>query len=55
MFLQTVIVSEKVETFKWHSIAVQFRPIAHIFVVYILNDLNICQLYEKLLGGIDPL
>ena len=50
MSLQKVSVSERVQTFKWHLIATQLRPNAHILDVCILNDLNMCQLaYEKLL------
>ena len=50
MSLQKVSISERVKTFKWHLIATQLRPNAHILDVCILNDLNMCQLYDKLLG-----
>ena len=48
MSLQKVCVSERTKTFKWHLVATQLRPNAHILDVCILNDLNICQLYDKL-------
>ena len=48
MSLQKVSMSERAKAFKWHSIATWFRPNAHTLVVCVLNDLNICQLYEKL-------
>ena len=49
--LQKVSMSERVKTFKWHLLATQFRPNAHILVVCVLNDLSMCQLYDKLLGA----
>ena len=49
MPLQKGSVSERVKTFKWHLIATQFRPNAHILDVCILNDLSVCQLYDKLI------
>ena len=52
MSRQKVSISERVETFKWHFIATHFRPNAHILAVCILNDLNMCQLYDKLLGAL---
>ena len=52
MSLQSVSMSERAKTFKWHVIATQFRPNAHILVAYVLNDLNMCQLYEKLFGAL---
>ena len=52
MSLQKVSVSERVKTFKWHLIATQLRPNAQILDVCILNDLNVCQLYDKLLGSL---
>ena len=52
MSLQKVSVSERVKTFKWHLIATQLRPNAQILDVCILNDLNVCQLYDKLLGAL---
>ena len=52
MSLQKVSISERVETFTWHFIATHFRPNAHILDVCILNDLNMCQLYDKLLGAL---
>ena len=39
-------------TFKWHLMATQFKPNAHVLVVCIFNDLNIRQLYNKLLGAL---
>ena len=47
MSLQKVSVSERVKTFNWHLITIQLRPNAHILDVCILNDLNVCQLYDK--------
>ena len=44
MSLQQVSMSERVQTFKWHLITTQIRPIEHVFVLCILNDLNLCQL-----------
>ena len=38
-------IRERVKIFEWHLKAAQLRPIAYIFVVYTLNDLNMCQLY----------
>ena len=52
MSLQKVSISERVKTFKWHLIVKKFRPNAHILDLCILNDLNMCQLYEKLLGAL---
>ena len=52
MSLQKGSANERVKTFKWHLIATQFRPIAHILDVCILNDLNMCQLSDKLLGAL---
>ena len=52
MSLHEVSVSERVKTFKWHLIATQLRPNAHILDVCILNDLKMCQLYDKLLGAL---
>ena len=52
MSLQKVSVSERVKTFKWHLIATQLRPNAYILAVCILNDLNMCQLYDKLLWAL---
>ena len=52
MSLQEVSVSERVKTFKWHLLATQLRPITHILDVCISNDLNMCQLYDKLLGAL---
>ena len=52
MSLQKGNVSERVKTFKWHLIATQLRPNAHILDVCILNDLNMCQLYDKSLGAL---
>ena len=52
MSLQKVSVSERVKTFKWHLIATQLRPNAHIVDVCILNDFNMCQLCDKLLGAL---
>ena len=43
MSLQKVSVSERVKTFKWHLIATQFMPNAHILDVCILNYLNMCH------------
>ena len=43
--------SERVETFKWHLIITKIRRKAHILAVCILNDLNLCQPYNKLLGA----
>ena len=48
--LQKVSISKRVKTFKWHSIATQFTPNAHILDVCILNDLNMCLIYDILLG-----
>ena len=50
MPLRKVSISERVKTFKLHLIVTQLGPNAHILNVCILNDLNMCQLYEKLLG-----
>ena len=50
--LQKVSLSERVETFKWHLIATRLMPNAHILDVCIFNDLNMCQLYDKLLGAL---
>ena len=50
--LQKVSVSERVKTFKWHLISTQFRPNANILVLCMLNDFNMCQLYDKLLGAL---
>ena len=44
MSLQKASTSERVKAFKWHLITTQIRPIAHILVVCILNNLNLCQL-----------
>ena len=52
MSLQKFSVSVRVKTFKWHLIATQLRPYAHIFDVCILNNLNVCRLYDKLLGAL---
>ena len=52
MSLQKVSLSERVNTVKLHFIATQFKPIAHILIACILNDLNICQLYDKLLRAL---
>ena len=52
MSLQKVRKSERVRTFKWHLITTQIRPNAHTLLVYILNDLKMCQLYNKLLGAL---
>ena len=52
MSLQKVSMRERVKTFEWNLIATQFRPNALILVVFILNDLNITQLYDKLLGAL---
>ena len=52
MSLQKVSVSERVKTCKWYFIATQFRPNPHILDACILNDLNMCQLYDKLLGAL---
>ena len=45
--LQKASISERVKTSKWHLIATQLRPNAYILDVCILNDLNICQLYDN--------
>ena len=52
MSLQKISVSEKVKKFKWHLIVTQVRPNVHILDICILNDLNMCQLYDKLLGAL---
>ena len=52
MSLQKVSMRERVKTFDWNLIATQFKPNALILVVCILNDLNITQLYDKLLGAL---
>ena len=52
MSFQKVSMIERVKTFEWLLKATQFRPNALILVVCILNDLNICQLYDKLLGAL---
>ena len=52
MSLQKVSMSERAGTFEWHLISTQIRPIAHILVACILNDLNMCKLYDKFLGAL---
>ena len=52
MSLQKVSERGRVKTCKWHLIATQLRSNAHLMDVCILNDLNMCQLYEKLLGAL---
>ena len=49
--LQKVRMSERVKIFKWHLLATQFWPNAHILLVRVLNNLSMCQLYDKLLGA----
>ena len=52
MSLQKVSISERVKTFKWQLLATQFRLNAHILDAFILNDLSMCQLYDKLFGAL---
>ena len=52
MPLQKVSMSERVKTLNRHLITTKSRPIAHILAACILNDLNLCQLYDKLLGAL---
>ena len=49
---QKFTMSERVGTIKCQLITTQIRPIAHILVVCTLNHLNMCQLYDKLLGAL---
>ena len=52
MSLEKVSMSESMKRSEWHSKATWFRPIAHILVVCILNNLSMYQLYNKLLGAL---
>ena len=52
MSLQKDSMNKRVKTLKWHLVTTQNRPIAHILVVCILHDLNLCQLYDKLLEAL---
>ena len=52
MLRPKVSMRERVKTFKWNLITTQTRPIAHILVVCILNDLNLYQLQGKLSGAL---
>ena len=52
MSLQKASVSERVKICKWNFIATQLRSNAHILDVCKLNDLSMCQLYDKLLGAL---
>ena len=53
MSLHKVGMCERAKTFKWHFIATQFRPIAHILVQCVLNNSNMCPTIRQIVRSID--